>query len=161
KVVFHDDENEKKLYLFLSDFPPIAAVRLPWYETAKAQWGLLGGSAAIFLTGLLFWPVIGFSVRGLKSPYIRRTQFSGFLSFVAWLLCGACIGFAIALVVVMQEPTEIAFGMPPALKKLLAVPQVCAVLAGITVLGCLIAWAKSFWRFTGRLHYTLVALAGV
>jgi hypothetical protein len=29
------------------------------------------------------------------------------------------------------------------------------------VLGCLVAWRQGYWRFTGRLHYTLVALAGV
>jgi hypothetical protein len=29
------------------------------------------------------------------------------------------------------------------------------------VLGCLVAWWQGYWRFTGRLHYTLVALAGV
>jgi hypothetical protein len=29
------------------------------------------------------------------------------------------------------------------------------------VIACLIAWKNRYWRVTGRLHYTLVALAGI
>jgi hypothetical protein len=29
------------------------------------------------------------------------------------------------------------------------------------LLGCLIAWKNRYWRFSGRVHYTLVALAGI
>jgi hypothetical protein len=39
--------------------------------------------------------------------------------------------------------------------------QFCTVLVALTVLGCLIAWLAGYWRLGGRLHYTLVALAGV
>jgi hypothetical protein len=61
----------------------------------------------------------------------------------------------------MSDPDEIVFGLTPTIKILLAVTQVAAVLAALTVLGCLIAWRNRYWRFTGRLHYTVVALAGV
>jgi CubicO group peptidase (beta-lactamase class C family) len=160
KVVFHEEDNGKNLQLFIADAPPIAAIRRPWYETSTAQWGVFAGSLLIFLTALLFWPVIAFSLRGLGSTYIRRTRFSGFLSVVAWLLAAVSIGWVIAIGVILREPTDIAYGVTPLLQKFLAVPQVIAVLAGITVLGCLVAWVNSYWRFTGRVHYTLVALAG-
>ena len=61
----------------------------------------------------------------------------------------------------LRDPNEIAFGLPPTMKWLLIVTQVCAGLAAVTVLGCLVAWWRRYWRFTGRLHYTLVALAGL
>jgi len=41
------------------------------------------------------------------------------------------------------------------------VTQICAVLAVLTVLGCLFAWKNRYWRLTGRVHYTLVALVGI
>jgi hypothetical protein len=31
----------------------------------------------------------------------------------------------------------------------------------LTVLGCLIAWKNRYWRLSGHVHYSLVALAGV
>jgi hypothetical protein len=83
------------------------------------------------------------------------------LTGLAWLLAAVCLGFAAGLAYVLEDPDEIDFGLPPALKALLAVPQVCAVLAALTVVGAFLAWTNRYWRFTGRLHYSLVALAGV
>jgi hypothetical protein len=38
---------------------------------------------------------------------------------------------------------------------------VCVGLAGIALLGSIIAWARGYWRFSGRVHYSLVAFAGL
>ena len=141
--------------------PAGAAIRREWYEWSAVQGGLVGGCLGIFVSAFLFWPAIAFSVRGLQSPTIVRTRFSAFLSCLAWLLCLAAIAFASALAFVMQDPTEIAFGLTPLFKGLLLAPQFAAGLAALTVLACIIAWRQGYWRLTGRLHYTLVALAGV
>jgi CubicO group peptidase (beta-lactamase class C family) len=160
RIVFREDGGRVR-YLFLADAPPVSAVRREWYDSSLANWCLLGGSVAVFASALFAWPAIGFSVRGLQSPRIRRTWFSGVLSCVAWLLSVAAIGFTGGLVYVLRDPNEIAFGLPPAMQWLLVATQVCGGLAALTVLGCLVAWWRRYWRFTGRLHYTLVALAGV
>jgi CubicO group peptidase (beta-lactamase class C family) len=161
QIVFQEDQNKKVSYLFRADVAAMSAVRRAWYELTWVNWGLLGGSLAIFASAAMFWPVIAFSVRGLSSPKINRTRFSGVLSFLAWLGAAVSLGFGAALAYVLKDPSEIAFGMTPRLNALLAVPQFCAGLAAITVLGCLVAWIKRYWRVTGRLHYTLVALAGI
>ena len=161
QVVFQEDAQGQVRHLFLADAAPVAAVRRESYERSWVQLGLLGGSLAVFASALLFWPAIAFSVRGLNSPRIRRTRFSGALSLLAWLFCGACIALAAALTFVLSDADEVAFGLTPTVRILLAATQVCAVLAGLTVLGCLVAWLKHYWRLTGRLHYTLVALAGI
>jgi hypothetical protein len=56
---------------------------------------------------------------------------------------------------------QILYGLSPLTKTLLIASPVCAVLAALTLIGSLIAWRRRYWRFTGRLHYTLVALAGL
>ena len=160
KFVFQEKDG-KTAYLFLADAAPVSAVRRQWYELSSVHLGVLAGSLGIFASALLFWPAIAFSVRGLKSPRINRTRFSAFLSCLAWLLSVAGIGFSAGLCYVLWEPNEIVFGMTPPLRWLLAATQVCAVLAALTVLGCLIAWINGYWRLSGRLHYTLVALAGI
>jgi CubicO group peptidase (beta-lactamase class C family) len=161
KVVFQEDQDGRVLYLFPADAPPVSAVRRKWYERSLVHWGLLGGCMGIFASALLFWPAIAFSVRGLPSPRINRTRFSGLLSCLAWFFSAVSLAFAIGLAFVLEDPNESAFGLTPLLRSLLAVPQFGAVLAVITVLGCLLAWKKRYWRVSGRLHYTLVALAGV
>jgi CubicO group peptidase (beta-lactamase class C family) len=161
KVVFNEGKDGRGLYLFLADAPTLSAVRREWYELSVVQWGLLGVSAGVFATALLFWPAIAFSIRGLQSPRITRTRFSGLLSCLAWLLSGVSLAFAAGLAFVLKDPNEIAFGMTPLFKRLLIVPPICAGLAILTLLGCLLAWRNRYWRVTGRLHYTLVALAGM
>jgi CubicO group peptidase (beta-lactamase class C family) len=162
RFVFQADKNGNPTYLFPADAAAVAAVKLPWYDTTIAHGALVGVSVVIFLSALFFWPAIAFSVRGLKAPAITRNGLSAFLSCLAWLLSAACIGFAgCFLLYFLSEPDDIVFGFTPRMKALLAVPQGCAVLAGLTVMGCLLAWRKRYWRVSGRLHYTLVALAGI
>jgi CubicO group peptidase (beta-lactamase class C family) len=159
--VFQEDGNGRGQYLFPANMAPMSTIRREWYESSVAQWSLLGVSLAILATAILFWPAIAFSVRGLQSPKIRRTRFSGFLSCLAWLLGIACVAFAAGLGYVLNDANEIVFGLPPLLKALVTLTAVCAGLAALTVIGCLIAWWQGYWRLSGRLHYTLVALAGV
>jgi CubicO group peptidase (beta-lactamase class C family) len=177
RVVFEEDDKGHVAYLFPDNAAAVTAVRHKWYERSDVNWGLLGGSLAIFLSAVLFWPAIAFSVRGLQSPQaaspaaafpgkdrppsgIKRTGFSALLSILAWLLGVVAIVFVAALVYTLQD-NSIVFGLTRFHKGLLALTQVVAVLAGLTVLGCLVAWRRRYWRLSGRLHYTLVALAGV
>ena len=73
----------------------------------------------------------------------------------------ACLGFAVCVGFVLVDSEEIAFGLTPLLRVLLIVAQVSAVLAALTVVACMIAGKHGYWRLSGRVHYTLVALAGV
>jgi CubicO group peptidase (beta-lactamase class C family) len=161
RVVFQQDNTGNIAYVFFADQASRSAVRKRWYELHDLQMDLLGGLAAVFSSALLFWPALAFTVRGGYSPEIKRNWRSGALSCVAWLLSVVSLGFVTGLILLIADPNEISFGMWPALKVLLAVTQVCAVLAALTVLGCLMAWKNRYWRLSGRLHYTLVAAAGV
>jgi CubicO group peptidase (beta-lactamase class C family) len=161
KVVFREDTGGQVRYLFLADLSPFSAVRREWYEWRLVHWILLGASLGIFASAVLFWPAIAFSVRGLSTPRIIRTRFSAVLSCLAWLLGISSIALVGALAFFLRDPGEIGFGLSPLVKGLLTVPQFCAVLTAMVLSGCIIAWKSRYWRVTGRLHYTLVALAGV
>jgi CubicO group peptidase (beta-lactamase class C family) len=161
KIIFREGKDGRGLYLFVADSPPLSAVRREWYETSLFHESLLGGSLACFLSALLIWPAIAFSIRGAQSPGIIRTRFSAALSCLAWLLSAAGLAFIGLLVYSLKDPTQILYGLSPLLKAFLIASPVCAVLAVLTLIGSLIAWRHRYWRFTGRLHYTLVALAGL
>jgi CubicO group peptidase (beta-lactamase class C family) len=161
KIVFQQDKNGNATYLFPANLAAVSAARRQWYEWTWVQWGLLYGCVGILATAFLFWPAIAFSVRGGYCPAVKRDWRSGMLTCVAWLLAVVSVGFTAGLAYVLSDPDEIVFGLPLALKALLAIPQVCCVLAALTVVGCILAWRNRYWRLTGRLHYSLVALAGV
>ncbi len=161
RIVFQADTDGRGRYLFRANAPVAAAVRLKWYDSGQLQTGLLMGSVLVFSTAVLFWPVIAFSVRGLQLLQIKRTRFSASLSILAWLMSVVGIGLVAGIVYVVNDRNQLLFGLTPLLKGLQAGTWVSALLAGLTVLGCLVAWRQGYWRFTGRLHYTLVALGGV
>lgn len=161
RLVFREDDRGQIADMFFGDVPVIAAVRNPWYEEASLHRGLMVAAAVLFATALLFWPVIAFCGRGLRSPLIRRTHLSATLSVIAWLLSAACLAFLVILVMELEDPNEIAFGTPPWVQKLLVVPIACGVLTVLTLVGSMVAWARRYWRVSGRVHYTLVALAGI
>jgi CubicO group peptidase (beta-lactamase class C family) len=161
KVVFQEDDNGRVLYLFLADAPPLSAIRREWYERSVVHLGLAAGCLAILASALFFWPVIAFSVRGLSSPRINRTRFSGLLSCLGWCSGLVSLGVVVGLAFALSDPNEIAFGLTPLARGVLATTQFAALLAALTVLGCIPAWRYRYWRLSGRLHFTLVALAGV
>ncbi len=161
EAVFQTDKEGNVVHLFFGNAPHSSAIKLKWYETSMVQLGLLLGCLVLFATALLVWPAVGWNVRGLESTTIRRTRFSAVLSWLAWGMCLMGIVFTGALAVVMSDPNEVVFGLSPTLESLLQTTKVIAVLSALTVLGCLIAWGAGYWRISGRLHYTLVTLAGV
>jgi CubicO group peptidase (beta-lactamase class C family) len=161
EFVFTEGKSGKIEYLFPADLAAVSAVPKHWYETEDTQTGLLGGCAAVFASALLFWPALAFTVRGGNSAGILRNRRSALLSCLGWLFALASIGFLVALGSIVADPDFIAYGLTPSLKLLLASPPIIAVLAALTMLGVLIAWNNRYWRLSGRVHYTLVGLAGV
>jgi CubicO group peptidase (beta-lactamase class C family) len=160
RIVFQVDKDGRGQYLFRADAPVSAATRLRWYEFGELHTGLLAGSLAVYVTALFFWPALAFSIRGLQSPSISRTRFSAFLSVLAWLTSVLAIGVVAGIALVLKDRNQILYGLTPLLKVLLTATWAYAVLASITLLGSVVAWRRHYWRFSGRLHYTLVALSG-
>lgn len=161
RIVFREDAQGRVTHLFFSDVPAIALIRNTGIDETRFQWALLYAIATIFGSAILFWPTIAFCGRGVLDSSIRRTRISGLLSGLAWVLSATCLAFLAGLVTALGDPDQVVFGTPRALKQLLLVPQVCVVLAVLTVVAALFGWKNGYWRFTGRLHYTLVAVAGV
>jgi hypothetical protein len=145
----------------LASFPAIGGVRESGLDDPRLHLGLLGACVVLFATAFFFWPVLGFSLRGMQSRQNRRTALSGLISLVGWLLAATCLGFVGAFLIAVSDPEKIVYGTSRALSYALLVPQVCVGLAGVALLGSIVAWSNGYWRLSGRLHDTLVALAGV
>jgi CubicO group peptidase (beta-lactamase class C family) len=161
RLVFRADEKGNITHLFPAYAAAVAFERHEWYQRLDFQMLLLAVTAALFASAIVIWPVIAFSIRGLAAPTIRRTRVSALASLIGFLLSATCLAVLVGVLIGLQEPDEIAFGTPPTLKWVLAIPQVCVALTALALIFCLVAWKQAYWRFSGRLHYTLVTLAGV
>jgi CubicO group peptidase (beta-lactamase class C family) len=161
KLVFHADDDGQIAQLYMADVPAVAFVRETGLAQPRVHEWLAEACVGLFASSLLFWPVLAFSGRGLKSPKILRTPVSGLFSCVGWLLAAAALLFTAGLVWGASDPQRLVYGTPREMRYLLLVPQACAILAAIVLLGSIVAWGRGYWRISGRIHYTLVALAGI
>jgi CubicO group peptidase (beta-lactamase class C family) len=161
RLVFRADEKGNITHLFPAYAAAVAFERHEWYQRRDFQMALLAATALLFASAIVIWPIIAFSMRGLTAPTIRRTRVSGLATFIGFLLSATCLAVLVGALIGLQEPDEVAFGTPPTLKWVLAIPQVCVALTALALVFCLVAWKQRYWRFSGRLHYTLVTLAGV
>ena len=76
---------------------------------------------------------------------------------------GSALNTALVIILFIQlgRSEEIVYGVPGLAYAGLAVALASPVLMVGVVTLAFLSWRKHYWRFTTRLHYTLVALAGV
>jgi CubicO group peptidase (beta-lactamase class C family) len=161
KLLFHEDEQGNISQIYLTDVPATALIRETGVNQPRYHQELAAACGLVFLSAFVFWPVLAFARRGTKSTRFRRSFVSGLISFFGWLLSAAALAFLGALVWGLREPEQVVYGTPRELEYALLIPQVCVGLAAVALLGSIIAWARGYWRFSGRVHYSLVALAGL
>jgi CubicO group peptidase (beta-lactamase class C family) len=162
-MVFREDEQGRITALFFDSSPTWAFVRLAWYETPAFHAGLLAVCVVLFLSAIVLWPVGALRGRGkgrADAPHL------GLSRLARWLAGGAgtlsvlyLIGYA--LVLSNPNPVELLYGDPPLLRAVEVLPLPIVVLAAGALALAVPVWMRRYWGLAGRVHYTLVALAGL
>jgi CubicO group peptidase (beta-lactamase class C family) len=158
KLVFRQDEQGRITHLFLNDVPYMAFRRLPWNETPRFMLLLIGGCALVFLSAVIGWPWAAFIAWGVPR---EATGFSRLASLLAWITSAAALAWMIAAAFVLRDPNELAYGVTPTVDWMLWATPVIVGLVAIVLVCSLVAWLRGYWRFSGRLHYTCVLVAGL
>ena len=157
-LIFRDDDQGRITHLFSGNNPAVAMVKLPWYETPMFTLGLVATCAALCLSALIGWPVVAYVRRGKREPLTAGSRVA---TCWAWIVSLAILAWMALCIVGMGDANEIVFGVPPLVAQAIwCTPTVAALVAGMLICG-LVAWKNRYWWFSGRLHYTCVALAGV
>lgn len=162
-MVFRENGQGRVTHLFFGGSTTVAYARLAWYETPALHVGLLAVCAALFLSAIVLWPIGALRDRGKGGAGTPRP---GPSCLARWLAGGTgalsllyLIGYA--LVLSASDPLELAYGDPPLLRVVEVLPFPIVVLA----LGALVlvvpVWIRRYWSVAGRVHYTVVALAGL
>jgi len=159
-LLFREDEKGRVTQLFSRNGVAGALLRMPWYETPMFTISLVGVCAGLLLSAIVGWPLAAFLSRGSPSRG-TRTAVSFIVALVGWLTCVGIVTLVGLGLIPLREPEVIAFGVPPSMANLLRATPIAAALVGVMLIGTIVAWRNRYWRFTGRLHYSAVALAGV
>ncbi len=160
-LAFREADDGHITHLFVGSGPSTALERLPTIETPRFNLALVVACVALFLSALIGWPVVAFVTREARLVDPRSSRGARVASLIGWFTCLVVLAILAVSMIPLSDPDQIVFGVPPMLNILL----VCTLLVPALVLAMLVcslvAWAKGYWRFSGRLHYTSVLVAGL
>lgn len=175
-----DPDSDDIKFAFNPLWPKIGAYeRVPWYETAWVQLGLLGFCVLVFLSAFFVWPI---------RPLIRRLRGKNFQierqHSQPWLIAGVIstlylvflIGFPLSLW--LYGAWKLAYGVPAFAIAFLCLPLIATALTLALPVYTVLAWTNKYWsvwmrsscralpaRFANGAasltHYVLITLAAL
>jgi CubicO group peptidase (beta-lactamase class C family) len=151
-VAFREDDSGEVTHLLVAR---TAFARLPWYETAPLQTGLLGFALLAFLSGALAWLVAILRGKG------RGRHLGGALSL---LVLAFLIGFGTLfapLVTSPDPPWGFSFEPSLALRLVLLLTPAIALLTGLLMVASVRQWLRHEQSPTRRIHNTVMLAAGL
>ncbi len=152
-LVFQEDGNGRIVRALVGSQPHLAYDALAWHETTGFHVGLVAVAVLVFLSAVVGWPLTWRWWRG-------ETGVARLARVTAWTASTLFLVFLVSLAVVLRDPMEIAFGVPPLLRVVLAIALVGAALTLVGLLLAVRSWVRGDWGVVGRVHYGLVVLAG-
>jgi CubicO group peptidase (beta-lactamase class C family) len=163
-LAFREDKNGRITHLFVEAVDaPFTFERIAWYETAYAILGILLFESVVFLSAILAWP-IGALVRRWRKRAPEPVK-TGWARWAAWLLSALGL-FVLASWMVMFYNAWWR-GADPLISNFvglivtLGAVHLAVLLALASLYFAWRAWREKYWGWLGRIHYTLVTLAGL
>lgn len=160
-TAFRTDQSGNATHLFMGNQPVIAFIKAPWYDTVPLQVGILGLCLLIFLSAALVWPISFLLHRWKGATSEPNRGIPHVAHWLAGIMAAIDLAFVIALVVLLSNPVQIAFGVPPGLPVALTAALFASVLGVAVVVLAPVAWIGRYWGRAARVHYSMVAIAAV
>jgi hypothetical protein len=153
-VVFRADESGTVTHLLLDNenaFERVAWYEAPWFSLAMLAVGLIGMLSTLAAGAASLFVKLRPDDHSGRGPRLARWWAIAF-SAAALLM--------VAAVIRLMQTGGLSYGAAFDTVLLLGLAWLVALLMlGVLVFAGL-AWRRSYWGWAGRLHYTLVALAG-
>ena len=158
--VFRQDERGRITHGFIGPMPHMALEKLAWYQVPLFHFLILGICLFFFITALR-WPLSALFRKICKKPKEDKSG-SKTARWVLGIMCLLNVVFVAGLVITHAGGGEqMIYGIPSAFKTLLVLPIISVVLLVVSLIYMILAWMKKYWSGCSRLHYTLIALAGL
>jgi CubicO group peptidase (beta-lactamase class C family) len=175
RIYFQLDEKGRVTTFVMQNNPTLVAMRTPWYATIGFTLFLIINAVLMGISALLFWPVISYVTRAHEKEHPPQVRIYPRLArWVAYLFNALFFIFLIGFMSALgnmnpaYQVPDLILGPPAWLGALLWLPKLMAALAFGMVIFLVLAWTgggdaldRPYWGLAGRIHYTLVVLAGV
>lgn len=160
-IAFREDESGCITHMFMTfGAEPATLEKVAWFERDGFQLSLIGFIVLAFLT-VLVWPVAYLIRRLLRRPAQdpRRARLARRL---AALLSILNVVFLAGVAAMVMRALGGALTDPPLwFVVVLVIPLATAILSIVLLIFTVLAWKDGYWSLVGRLHYTVVTLAGL
>jgi CubicO group peptidase (beta-lactamase class C family) len=157
EVIFDTRGQNRIHYLFFQNNPGTAYVKAPWFAEPVFNLALLSIVILLFASVLVGAPIAMWIRRRFPASTPGQARWASWwqavLGFVTLL-------FLTGFILVFSNP-QIVFGLSAWERLLFLLPLPIGVLVVGMVGFTFLAWTRRWWSFSGRLHYTLVTLAGL
>lgn len=156
-LAFRADASGNITHLFLGGDPCIAFVKLRWYETSSFHHAVTGICLFVLLTALVAWPIVAFCLRGRRGPESPPRAARS----LAWVMGLLLLLFFLCVLLSAADREQFGFGVPAMMQTALWLPLIAIPLFIVAAWFSLRAWQRKYWSLAGRIHYSLVAVAGL
>jgi hypothetical protein len=146
-------------FLASGDDATVAWERIGWWQDTRLHLGLALAALAGLLSTLA-WPAAAL-LRRERRPEGGAARLARWLASVMALLVTAFLAFLAWLAMPLERFIDALLGDTATLAVLCALPLLAAVCALGVLVSAALAWRGRWWTAAARLHYTVVALAGV
>jgi CubicO group peptidase (beta-lactamase class C family) len=159
KLGFRQDREGNITHLFFDSKPICAFEKQEGVEATSFQNAVSIPSLTLFLLTLVIWPVGAFINRrkGITHPPLA--------SAARWASVGMIVLNVIIAASILLALFPFVNGMLYGDVTLNAIMSTLASIAAVLALGTTVfvglAWKQEYWTLVGRIHYTLVTLAGL
>jgi CubicO group peptidase (beta-lactamase class C family) len=157
-LVFIEGEDGPMSHFYNAQYPIVTFERVPASEGRSLHLILLVLASVAFLGTILAWPT-GWAVRRWfsvgEAPDGRIPRPA---RLALWATASLLLGSTVGLLIILTDPTDIAFGDVSTTKKLLVLPLIALLPALAALLATWRMWRRGLGTRTGRGLYTLTVL---
>ncbi len=159
RLVFIEDGKGKITHFGFAAAPIFAFERIGPLGTPELHMILLAFTVVSCAVAVIAWPLAAF-IRWRHGVIVSRQHvIPRAARALGWVTTAVVLVFLVMFLGGVQDPNEVAFGMPAGFEILLSLPLAIALLALIMALTCFHLWSQRRGRFVWRVVYTILTLA--
>ncbi|MBN1426792.1 MAG: serine hydrolase [Anaerolineae bacterium] len=161
-AVFSESEDGQITAVMIDWDPTEKFIKLPWYASPSVHMPVLMLCLAFFLVGAIGWSIRLVEERGqAKISGEHRPLLPRLARWVGIAMGLLNVISVVGITILFAQVSAAPFGIPPAMTIMMIIPVVTALLTLGMVILSVLAWKNAYWRFSGRLFYTLATLMGL
>ncbi len=159
RIVFIEDEGGKITHFAIANLPILAFERIGPLGRPEVHFLLFVATVAMCCLAITFWPVAAIARWHYGVLVSRQYSIPLYARLLGWIAAATVLTFVLMLARGVEDPNEVAFGLPEFVKALLVLPLVVAVLAAGMAAVSFRLWTQPRGRIVWRLIYGVFTLS--